>query len=319
MSQQPEKTQEDSFREARKQIVRSAFLALAALGVIVFACYAWFVSSGTVTGKISSVLLNGSTFELASVGEAGALDRSIRWDDDKRHDPLSWEKNSTTYFTTSYDRNAVLWRLTPDSNLGNTLPTGNSEGMQEVRGIQPGDRGMIQFYVIPKHEGRLSLNFILDLLPLDSEFSQILPQDNSTVNKLIRGHLLFSYRIGDNGSDDVSEGFTLVDYTNPEAPPSFNLVFENPTVDEPILITLRWIWPYLLENILNNQLYIISDSENIVELMGMRPEDFFFGGDYSNKNPETNQREFNEYFNNADQYIGNIVYAVLLRLTAVET
>ena len=44
MNEQPDNSREETYREARKQIVRSAFLALAALGVIVFACYAWFVS-----------------------------------------------------------------------------------------------------------------------------------------------------------------------------------------------------------------------------------------------------------------------------------
>ena len=38
-------------KEARKQIVHSGLLALAALIVIAVACYAWFCSAGAVTAQ----------------------------------------------------------------------------------------------------------------------------------------------------------------------------------------------------------------------------------------------------------------------------
>ena len=42
MNEQSDNTRDKTLREAQKQIVRSSFFALAALAVIVFACYAWF-------------------------------------------------------------------------------------------------------------------------------------------------------------------------------------------------------------------------------------------------------------------------------------
>ena len=69
-------TPEEIKLEAKRQIVRSAFLALAALIVIGVACYAWFANNRTVTANLSSVSLNADCFELASVSYVGAFDIS---------------------------------------------------------------------------------------------------------------------------------------------------------------------------------------------------------------------------------------------------
>lgn len=71
----PKKTNPDEnpqayIQAARRQIVRSAIFAVAALGVIVFACYAWFASNRSVSASIGSIQMLGSLYELAGKGNS---------------------------------------------------------------------------------------------------------------------------------------------------------------------------------------------------------------------------------------------------------
>lgn len=296
MSQQPEKTREDSFREARKQIVRSAFLALAALGVIVFACYAWFVSSGTVTGKISSVLLNGSTFELASVGEKGAFYDQMR-SELKKDKPDTWSytdqngMNQNGISTGKYD--TVEWLLTDNSNLGN-----NTEA-----GIQPGSEGEISFFVIPKTSGDIKLKFHIELIPLEyppvnAQDKTLLPIADTVLEKLLSGHFLFYWE--ENGEK------TWVPCKTGE----FTMTFSQCNIDTPIPVTLNWKWPLLLQHIKNETGIKDEINENAV---------FFFFPSDQIPNPinlDSNSIQLSKLFNNADQYIGERLDWLEVRLSA---
>ena len=295
MSQQPEKTREDSFREARKQIVRSAFLALAALGVIVFACYAWFVSSGTVTGKISSVLLNGSTFELASVGENGAFYNVMR-SELKHEDAETWSYNNLPGIKTGkYD--TVEWLLTEDSNMGNLTKAG----------IQPGTGGNISFYVIPKVDGNLTLKFHIELIPLtlpsensENETTQLeaVPVYNPVLEQLLKGHFLFYW---DNNGKKTWVPCSTGDFT---------MTFTGCHVDEAIPVTLTWKWPLLLQHIKNETGIKDEINENAV---------FFFFPSDQIPNPinlDSNSIQLSNLFNNADQYIGQKMNWLEVRLSA---
>ena len=48
-----EQNTQSFIQAARRQIIHSAIFAVAALGVIVFACYAWFASNHSVSGTIA--------------------------------------------------------------------------------------------------------------------------------------------------------------------------------------------------------------------------------------------------------------------------
>lgn len=301
MSQQPEKTREDSFRDARKQIVRSAFLALAALGVIVFACYAWFVSSGTVTGKISSVLLNGSTFELASVGDSGAFYDQMR-SELKKDNPDTWEyvdQNSAKHQgirTGKYD--TVVWLLTDDSNMGNLTEAG----------IQPGTGGNISFYVIPKVDGDLTLKFHIDLIPLtlpsentenETTQSEAVPVYDTVLEQLLKGHFLFYwYNKGTKTWVPCNTG-------------DFTMTFTECQVDKAIPVTLTWKWPLLLQH--------ITGDTGISDVIPKYPAYFFFPqSQITEEIIDLNAKYsfFSGLFNNADQYIGKNMNWLEVRLSA---
>lgn len=305
MNEQPHNSPEEIYREARKQIVRSAFLALAALGVIVFACYAWFVSSGTVTGTVGSVRIDGSSFELASVGpNVGKWDKTILADNAK--DGTSQVLDGLDLVVTG-EENDILWQISDDSHLENGT---------DQTGISPGSSGKLEFYVIPKRDGELRLTINVTLAPLNTDKKQITMEDNETLNWLLRGHFLFSYECQKAVGYNSVNTPTLIPYNNG----SFNLTFQNAVTDQPIPVTLYWKWPEFLRDIIYNE----KDGSAVKTLMTREPNHFFYNEGKPidppvfDENFTSQFREYNNYYNNADEYIGSNVYSLVLRLTAEE-
>lgn len=311
MSQQPEKNREDSFRDARKQIVRSAFLALAALGVIVFACYAWFVSNNSVTGKISSVLLSGSTFELASVGSDSVFTENTP-EAYQVENGESWPEGNNPTGKYTAGKSAIVWQLDSGSHLNNI-----ADIEEDKRGIRPGSYGTLQFYIISKTEEDLNLNFDLELIPILKD--GITDAEKDTLNQLIHGHMLFSYECVLDSDYNVENTPTLIEYNDS----SFSLNFQNVRENQEILVTMKWIWPHVLEDVKNDRLQGVCSGSSVINRMKTAPEYFFYnegnpvgkpnveGTDWNNK-----FQEYNDYFNAADQFIGERLQWLIVRITA---
>ncbi|MDY4221242.1 MAG: hypothetical protein SOX71_01895 [Candidatus Faecousia sp.] len=305
MNEQPHNSPEEIYREARKQIVRSAFLALAALGVIMFACYAWFVSSGTVTGTVGSVRIDGSSFELASVGpNVGKWDETILADNAKYGTSQDFGDRK---LVVTGEENDILWQISDDSHLEN--------GAAKT-GISPGSSGKLEFYVIPKRDGELRLKVSVTLAPLKRDGKQITMEDDKTLNWLLRGHFLFSYECQNALGYNSENTPTLISYENG----SFKLTFQNAVTDQPIPVTLYWKWPEFLRDIIYNE----KDGSAVKTWMTRNPSHFFYNENKPISKPNFDEnftsqfREYNNYYNNADEYIGSNVYSLVLRLTAEE-
>lgn len=303
MNEQPHNSPEEIYREARKQIVRSAFLALAALGVIVFACYAWFVSSGTVTGTVGSVRIDGSSFELASMGGKGIWDEKL----DGYAKPGKEQTIGGLDLVVTGEENDILWQISDDSHLEN--------GAAKT-GISPGSSGKLEFYVIPKRDGELQLKVNVTLAPLTEEGIQITMEDDETLNWLLRGHFLFSYECKEAAGYDSKNTPTLIPYENG----SFKLTFQKAVTNQPIPVTLYWKWPEFLRDIIYNE----KDGSTVKGWMHSNPSHFFYNENKPISKPNFDEnftsqfREYNNYYNNADEYIGSNVYSLVLRLTAEE-
>lgn len=288
---QPKKDSGEVLKNARRQIARSVLLALAALAVIVFACLAWLVNYGEVTASIRPFRMLASKFELASLGDAGIYDANLpeQW----RIDGDPWEHDLAAGTSTG-SKHSVLWRLTDESNLNN-LPG------SQPRGIQPGTRGKLQFYVIPKVSGTLTLSCQLEMIGLvqDEDGSFAVAPPDETLSRLLRGHLLF-YRTDDQNTRawvDCRTG-------------SFSLELTDCQADTPIPLTIGWIWPYLLEH--------VRDESVVVDWMSSDSGFFFYndGEDIPPLDLAGSYSTFDHLFNSADDYIGAHVQGVLLRFSA---
>ena len=298
MNDNPESSRNDALRDARKQITSSLFLALAALGVIVFACYGWFVSNSNVSGSNISVSASGSRFELASVGDIkGIFDEKLSGVD--KVEGSDWKDNGKI---TNSDR-TILWRVSGSSNLGN---------LNVSTGIEPGKDGTLQFYVVPQGVDSLNLTFTLEIIPLvENQEYKFVQLSDSVAEDFLKGHLLVRYRVGEERDS------TLIDPASGTFPKDDTLtVGANPT-----LISLDWSWPYLLED-------AIADDQ-VKSIVNFSPELFLCKQLYPDVTtleapftlPDKSNplfRLYSNYYNNADQYIGTNVDAILFRLTAVE-
>lgn len=300
-------TREQIILEAKKQILHSAVLALAALIVIGVACYAWFANNRVVTANLSSVSLNADCFELASVSDVGAFDNTTMPTDYTVPAGDEWTHEGKTGTITG-SSHSIQWCVTEQSNLGNC---GN-----DASGISPGAQNKLEFYVIPRRSGDMKLTCTLDIIPLP-----LLGDGNedAVAEKLLRGHLLFDYQYLDQkGLIDIQDE-------------SFIINLANAVVGTPVKVTLNWRWPYVLEDAYKGD-YGDEILGWIKDGNGAYSDFFFYTGDVddtqgSETKPQVNitgkdplkpaeYLELSEYYNNADQYIGNNVDHIIFRLTA---
>lgn len=278
---------EEIYREARKQIARSALLALAALVVIAVACYAWFANNREVSAMMGQVSLGRYGYELASVGQDG------NFDDLTVDKGTSW----TSAFglgTQTDGKQMIRWNMTDSDNLGNS---------GDETGIRPGSKGQLKFYIIPKQAGEINLAFHLEITPYD--LSGNLIDAGNTLSKLLRGHLLFAYAY------DLGDGETkaLLDI----ASDNFRITIPNAKIDEPVEVTLDWFWSNLLSDAKEHPEYGTEISK-WMENSSMT-EWFFYNG-VKPVDVNSPQRLLNDYYNNADQQIGDNIGKVIVQLTA---
>lgn len=281
---------------ARRQIIHSAIFAVAALGVIVFACYAWFAGNHSVSGTIGSIQMLGSLYELAGNGSDNTDNGyGVFYDKTKTGfgfnvlpaGDFSTDENWANLEATGKNQ-AIRWRLNENSQVGNF---GSSTG------IRPGSSGTLKFYVIPNATGTLSLRFRLELKPLNDDGTD---NTNETLQRLLKGHLLFY--ILDKGTK------IWISWDGDTSRPLQFYVPEETDVGVPQLVTLHWIWNANLDGFTADEIsshrYLLFYSES-----GKTDE--------IDKAIDNNQiTELTKLYNRADRYIGSQLTWLEVKLTA---
>lgn len=303
-------TREQIILEAKKQILHSAVLALAALVVIGVACYAWFVSSKSVTAIVGPVSMGDTTFDLASAGSLSAFDTPDGYTvptGDK------YQGAGLTDGWWTFGNQTIQWRMTDTANLGNY----GANETTEPEGIRPGSSGQLSFYVIPHGNGPLQVQFNLSIVPLKAENKD---DPNSTLVelsgepvalKLLRGHLLFAYPEKDSSGNTVMKLANYVDG-------SFTIDFGTVEADTPIPVMLEWHWYNTLSDALSS-----AYGDAIFTSMKAEPNAFFYNresdvtiSESATKDTILTDSALNNYFNDTDYYIGQHIDAMILRLNA---
>lgn len=280
-------TREEIIQESRKQIMHSAMLALVALIVIGVAAYAWFANNKSVTANLSAVSINADSFELASVGEVGIHDELLS----TLPEGEMWTEQKTM---TSKSNQTIRWRVDEDSNFGNA---------ESSKSIRPGSSGTLSFYVIPDATGELTIQCSLSLQPkMKSEDLK-----NIAAN-LLRGHILFVYKYEYLDGEQTETKSGIAEVTDG----SFKVHLPNAQANVPQKVTLNWFWPYLLRDAVNrtdfgSTIKEWTEDQNLCDY-------FYYNG--GERLTEVAAKNRNRYYNNADQFIGDNVYAIVLELTA---
>lgn len=335
----------------------TGLVLVTALTIITVIAVAWFASNREVQGRNMMVTIAGSSYELAVMGEKG------EWDTDESVSTgEEQEIDGNNYWTTGKD-SAILWALNDNSNLENQKGEG--------RGIEPGSRGSMTFYILAKTNDNLTVNFSLQMIGQLEDGGKI-PEDAA---ELMLGHiLLFAGYDTDNSSycgwiSEDAETWTMNLDSNAtlkreeDGTLTWTGNVENGKVYP---VTIYWIWPdtfgqYLFKNqvrIGKNPVLFPDDKGEGIDSISALPEGLFEKmcqtpeGAVSNRYLKwsresdleqekqlskeefkelvtvegllniRNEKEYNiafygklcNYYNKADQYIGENIAYVKLKL-----
>ena len=223
----------------KKQAKRSTVFAITALIAIIVLCIAWFVANNLVKGTTGGVSAkNNVPFDLASVGDRQTAEKNYLKDNNGNNilSDGSETKNYGGYI---------------DISTGNTVNTedrtyyiGNSSLAWHLDGqlsLMPGASGKLEFYIIPREDNLQTVTLSLELIGYQSDNGRAVKSEDTTLQNLINGHILFFKSVDDTygyqGWIQTNENFRV------NAPG--NGTFQK---NVPYKMTIYWIWPQYLRN-----------------------------------------------------------------------
>lgn len=232
-------------KEKRKTIYHIIIIAIVALIVIIALCIAWFVSNTRVKGTGATVSADMKNVELKTYGSAGIHDDLLKKIMEK--DGSSWyQKLTDSFFETSPDKYSVNWLLSDQSKVGNYSNKKldweeywkDSNNKREDYAIEPGSSGRLQFSVVPKTAGNITLNMQLSLIPYKYQDNKLKEADETT-KTFTSGHILFF--LEKSGSSNAgNESATNLEWISNG---SFTLNIPDAQKDKEYSYTLYWCWP----------------------------------------------------------------------------
>lgn len=234
-------------KEKRKTIYHIIIIAIVAIIVIIALCIAWFVSNTRVKGTGATVSADMKNVELKTQGSAGIHDDLLkRIMDQENPTGSSWyQKLADSFLETSPDKYSVNWLLSDKSKVGNYSNAQNweeywkdSNNKREDQAIEPGSSGRLQFSVVPKTAGNITLNMQLSLIPYKYQDNKLEEADETT-KTFISGHILF-FLEESKSSDSENKSSTNLVWLKDGC---FTLNIPNAQKDKEYSYTLYWCWP----------------------------------------------------------------------------
>lgn len=234
-------------KEKRKTIYHIIIIAVVAIIVIIALCIAWFVSNTRVKGTGTTVSADMKSVELKTYGSAGIHDDPLK-KIMAQENPTgsSWYQILTDPFLeTSPDKYSVNWLLSDESKVGNYSNAQNweeywkdSNNKREDYAIEPGSNGRLQFSVVPKTAGNITLNMQLSLIPYKYQDNKLEEADETT-KTFTSGHILFFLEKNE-VSDAENKSATNLEWISNG---SFTLNIPDAQKDKEYSYTLYWCWP----------------------------------------------------------------------------
>lgn len=327
--------------EDKKKAVRSLFMALSALVVMVGFCIAWFVSNHRVNATGMNIeAANAQDFQLASKGKRQEAEQKYL----KNKDSQNILNNGTAYLINS---DGKMIDASDDTDNTETYYVGFTNlawRLDDDVTLMPGASGSMTFYIIPRKENLTSANlaFTLKAYEDDTKTGVAAVSKDNQLQNLVMGHILF---FRNREADGSYAGWIAPDengsYLMANSEYSFTVTPENKTTfekDKPYPVTLYWVWPNYIRNYIytnqNGSLFTNPDSSDYQDLLKFLNKENFQNNETEQKyskifyvKPDSgaasakdstsgngNQinsnitdavlNECNEAYNNADQYIG---------------
>lgn len=304
-----------------KDFLVSGIFILAAI-VIIFACLAWFAANSKVSATGSSISAQGATFTMTAEGE-GEAGAHVGYYERPERTPA--EKEEIAGLSTEHSMT-----VTPSSNLNN-----NDQG-----GLYPGARGVITFTVKPISKNLQGVTIDISRI-LKTKRGVVGEADANALLNLIKGHLLFFRNMDGGGyySGRIADSKIVINKDEFYKRDSSGKVVSTDTT-EPVTVHLYWVWPEYIQNFVlvkdanyYKNLFADASSADYKELQGhvnTTPGEFYCS-DESGTQPDQAPASLDptkmtssqmavcaQYYNNADEYIGNNVTYLQLELNARE-
>lgn len=231
----------------RKKKARQSFVLVLAAAVAFLALgVAWFVSNNRVRIISGTISAGYSGIEIGSKGSQGVHD-----------DILKQVKSDLTYHlpgegsTKQHDTSlggSINWLLNSESNMNNY-----SEGksfsdtgakFRKDYAMEPGTKGRLDFFIKSYEEGKLSLEFSLDIVPyvMDGDTPKVVDK-TSTAPQFLSGHIV--YFLGETQNDTVT--YTWIKDGR------FQIMIPKAEKDKEYNYSIYWVWPLNLSTILLNE------------------------------------------------------------------
>lgn len=242
--------------------VKTGVIMVTGITVIIVFTLSWFVSNTSVTGSHTSISANdGKRYLLATK----ASEQQGIYDDSSSYNILL---NALKYFNRVSSKTEVVQGL-PEFSSGASSSTyenyiiGDAEnislrvnttsnvnnvdnGDNQYNHIGPGAKGKITFYIIPLVDGDNTAHFTISLTPYEIDNKGTAKaSSNEALIKLLYGHILLFNAIDNDGyySDQI-----IPEVSDEKVTFAFSKT-HSWTKDNPVEITLYWVWPYRFENI----------------------------------------------------------------------
>ena len=295
----------EKIKADKKQLKKSAVFAFTALIAIIVLSIAWFVSNSRVSGTNGAVSVKSLPYCIATKETTKDANANYQTGLKEILDKFNAGKGSElkigedTYYVSS--GGSVRIQVSEDNNLNNN--EGNAMG-----GIAPGASGKITFYIIPREKGykKFSLQMNLTAYQETGEERELKKIEDDGIKSLLKGHILF-FR---NYSEDT--GYT--DWIEKDA---FDITSDKGfTQNEPIPITIYWVWPDYFQSFMKSgELFKNDDVINhFVSDMNLdtasdvstpnSAKKYFYGfqsGQFKNENTDKKDWTFDSL--NANQYL----------------
>lgn len=299
----------------KRRLLMLKIIPVAVLAFILIAVsLAWFTLDKALDLDSFGMKSVDSPFELKTVGSKDSLKAEIL--DSNEYSLVSDESNIT-----SDKDNKIYWLLNDESGM--------------TKGINPGSHGKLTFYVVPNQSGEMEIQFNIGLTGYTAEDNDgetaYEKLSDETLEKFLNGHIMFftDYKDGN------YSGF-LYDET-------LTRTFSDCQVGTPIPVTIYWVWPNTLGQILlkSTDEYLSSESSVLFADESEERESF---ADYITKHTDSYFKTENgvseadkeairkmltgqtydpsqlaslsSMYNNADETIGTNVSELLVELTA---
>lgn len=310
--------------DADKNKRRTAFIKFASSAVllclIIFVyTFSWFTmnkNADVTGGDMKSVSL---PFELKTEGTEGFLDSCL----DSSYKRLGADSGVLT----TADGQSIQWLVTKDYNANNYK---DSETNEDGTGIHPGSRGTLRFWIVPKEQQTIKVNYNLKITPYkkqyptttdgktdyDAEPSPVaLGESDKNLADYVDSHILFFRHYdgkyySDMIDDDFKEEIKFVENSDGEL--------------QPYEVTVYWVWPEtlgnaVLENSSKGVICKTTDGTNeVLEKLNKNPGGFlkdYEGGKLTQDDITKNYSKLSIQYNNADEDIGDYIMFLTAEMT----